>query len=70
MRADVRTPDGARFIRDALISLGADNGQPFLIHEWRRGDIDPVTPALATQTRDDAAVSRGSCFRFGHGVGS
>jgi general secretion pathway protein K len=70
MRADVRTPDGARFIRDALISLGAENGRPFLIREWRHGDVDPRTPALATQPRDDAAVPQGSCFRFGDSVGS
>jgi general secretion pathway protein K len=65
MRADVRTPDGARFIRDALISLGAENGRPFLIREWRHGDV-----ALATQPRDDAAVPQGSCFRLEDSVGS
>jgi general secretion pathway protein K len=61
VRADVRAPDGARFIREALVSL-AEGGQPFLVREWRHGDIDSTTPAsLATQ--DDAQKVERSCFR-------
>lgn len=40
IRADINSPDGARFIREALVSLEAGNGRPYVIREWRRGDID------------------------------
>lgn len=41
IRADVATPDGARFIREAAVSFG-NGARPYEIHEWRRGDIDPL----------------------------
>jgi general secretion pathway protein K len=41
IRADISAADGSRFIREALISLDGGNGRPFVIREWRRGDIDP-----------------------------
>ena len=34
----------ARFIREALISLRAENGRPFAIREWRRADADRPPP--------------------------
>lgn len=40
IRADIHGPDGTRFIREALVSLGDGNGRPYVIREWRRGDID------------------------------
>jgi general secretion pathway protein K len=40
IRADISASDGTRFIREALVSLEAGNGRPFVIREWRRGDID------------------------------
>ncbi|MBR0697760.1 type II secretion system protein GspK [Bradyrhizobium lablabi] len=39
IRADVSGPDGGRFIREALVLLGSENGRPFVIREWRHGDI-------------------------------
>jgi len=41
IRADISASDGARFIREALVSLEGGNGRPYVIREWRRGDIDP-----------------------------
>ncbi|MEH2628607.1 general secretion pathway protein K [Bradyrhizobium sp. AZCC 1719] len=41
IRADISAADGTRFIREALVSLESGNGRPFVIREWRRGDIDP-----------------------------
>lgn len=40
IRADISAADGTRFIREALVSLDGGNGRPFVIREWRRGDID------------------------------
>lgn len=40
IRADIGSPDGTRFIREALVSLEGGNGRPYVIREWRRGDID------------------------------
>jgi general secretion pathway protein K len=40
IRADISASDGARFIREALVSLEGGNGRPYVIREWRRGDID------------------------------
>jgi general secretion pathway protein K len=68
-RADVIAPDGTRFIREALISF-AENGRPYLIREWRHGDIDSSGRALTTQRRDDGKVLEDSCFRIGGAVGS
>jgi general secretion pathway protein K len=64
IRADVTAPDGTRFIREALISF-AENGRPYLIREWRHGDIDSA--ALTTQRRDDGEVLEDGCFRIAVG---
>jgi general secretion pathway protein K len=40
IRAEISASDGTRFIREALVSLEGGNGRPFVIREWRRGDID------------------------------
>ena len=40
IRADISALDGTRFIREALVSLEGGNGRPYVIREWRRGDID------------------------------
>jgi general secretion pathway protein K len=61
IRADVTAPDGTRFIREALISF-AENGRPYLIREWRRGDIDLSGPTLTTQRRDDGEPLEDGCF--------
>ena len=37
VRADVRTPDGSRYVREVLISIGGEQGRPYVIREWRRG---------------------------------
>jgi len=44
IRADVSAPDGSRYIREALVSLGAASGQLYVVREWRRGNItgEPV----------------------------
>ena len=61
IRADISAPDGARFIREALVSLEGGNGRPYVIREWRRGDIDPSsprpqgTPRACLQIREAAA---------------
>lgn len=39
IRADVSATDGSRYIREALVSFGAASGQPYVIREWRRGDV-------------------------------
>jgi general secretion pathway protein K len=44
IRADIGSPNGTRFIREALVSLEAGNGRPYVIREWRRGDIDSSPP--------------------------
>jgi general secretion pathway protein K len=40
IRADVIGTDGSRFIREALVSLGPEDGRPFRILEWRHGDVE------------------------------
>jgi general secretion pathway protein K len=70
IRTDVRTPDGARFVREALLSLGAENGWPFLIREWRHGDVDSRALALTMQPQDGTQLPEGSCFRIGEAIGS
>jgi general secretion pathway protein K len=61
IRADVRASDGARFIREALVSL-AGGGKPFQVREWRHGDIDSAAVAPAPPRNDAQAADRG-CFR-------
>ena len=60
IRADIKSPDGARFIREALVSVAA-GGSPFLIHEWRHGDIDAtaLVPSASADTREPDQ----GCFR-------
>jgi general secretion pathway protein K len=70
IRADVMAANEARFIREALISFGAENGRPFLIREWRHGDIDSRELALTTQPQGDADARENTCFRIGEAVGS
>jgi general secretion pathway protein K len=65
-RADVAAPDGTRFIREALISF-AENGRPYLIREWRHGDIDSSGWALTTQRRGE--VLEDGCFRISAAAG-
>jgi len=65
IRADVKASDGARFIREALVSL-AEGGKPFLVREWRHGDID--TSALAP--RNDTQAGERGCFRTAQAVAS
>lgn len=69
LRADVLTLDGTRFIREALISLG-DGGRPFLIHEWRHGDIDLTAVAIPERSRQDMEAMESNCLRVGEAVGS
>ncbi len=65
-RADVRAADGSRFIREALVSF-AENSRPFVIREWRHGDIDPKSPSVIAP---DGTMSENGCFRFGEAIGS
>ena len=61
IRADISASDGARFIREALVSLEGGNGRPYVIREWRRGDID-LSGLRQDRPRDGArlpASSRG-----------
>jgi len=62
IRADVRA-SGVRFIREALVSLGADNGEPFVIREWRRGNI--ASRATGSEPRYDEDMSDDICFQVG-----
>lgn len=41
IRADINASNGTRFIREALVTLDVANGRPFVIREWRHGEIDP-----------------------------
>jgi general secretion pathway protein K len=61
IRADVRSSDGTRFIREALISL-AESGRPFVVREWRHGDID-ATALTSSEPRDDTQGLEGGCLR-------
>lgn len=68
IRADIRSLDGVRFIREALISLAAE-GRPFLVHEWRHGDIDPTALTASAARRDTKDRDR-ACFRTANAVAS
>jgi general secretion pathway protein K len=70
IRADVRASDGTRFIREALVSLGSEDGRPFRICEWRHGNIDSGEPVLGIQARYSDGALENSCFRIGKAVGS
>lgn len=69
LRADVSTPDGTRFIREALVSFG-DGGRPFLIREWRHGDIDLTAAAAPGRSSQNIDAMESNCFRVGATVGS
>jgi len=58
IRADISAADGTRFIREALVSLDGGNGRPFVIREWRRGDID------SSGVQRDPGAAR-PCLRLG-----
>jgi general secretion pathway protein K len=61
IRADITARDGTRFIREALVSLGADHGKSLVVNEWRHGDI----LKSPTQSLGDTARSVGNdCFRI------
>jgi general secretion pathway protein K len=62
IRADVSGADGSRFIREALISLGSEDGRPFRILEWRHGDIEPRESMASTRPQDAAGGPEGRCF--------
>ena len=68
IRADVRSSDGTRFIREALVSL-AEGGRPFLVREWRHGDID-ATDLTPPVPRDDPQALERGCFRAAGAVAS
>jgi len=68
IRADIKSPDGTRFIREALISLAA-GGKPFQVHEWRHGDIDPAALTASAARGDPKDPDRG-CFRTLNAVAS
>jgi general secretion pathway protein K len=59
IRADVTAAHGARFVREALVTIGAQDGKPFVIHEWRRGDLDQVSPLS-----NDSAVPSKDCLQI------
>lgn len=69
LRADVLALDGTRFIREALVSLG-EGGRPFLIREWRHGDIDLTAPAVLRRSRQDTDAMESNCLRVGEAIGS
>jgi hypothetical protein len=52
IRADIGSPNGTRFIREALVSREARNGRPYVIREWRHGDID--APSLRQESPQGA----------------
>jgi len=61
IRADVSAPDGARFIREALVSLGAEDGRQFVVREWRHGDIDP---SILKAEQERTGSARQGCIRM------
>jgi len=63
IRADVSAENGARFIREALVSFGTEKNRPFRIREWRHGDDDAPTLTRTIQPREAVAASQGSCFQ-------
>jgi general secretion pathway protein K len=68
IRADVRASDGTRFIREALVSL-AEGGRPFVVREWRHGDIDSAALTLSAP-RDNTQAPERSCARRADAVAS
>lgn len=58
IRADVAARNGARFIREALVSFGSGT-RPFNVHEWRRGDID-----ASLESAHRSSVQLQKCFEL------
>ena len=56
LRADILSPDGARFVREALVSFKA-GPQPFIVHEWRHADIDASAEPVHRQSSPDCLRS-------------
>jgi general secretion pathway protein K len=67
IRADVIAADGAHFIREALVSFGPEDGRPFMIREWRRGNVEATQTSLTKQSGKGTA---NRCFRIGQATGS
>jgi general secretion pathway protein K len=62
IRADVVARDGTRFIREALVSLGADHSKTLVVNEWRHGDIGANSPTELL--RDTTRSLESDCFRI------
>jgi hypothetical protein len=58
IRADIRAIDGSRYIQEALVSFGGASTQPYVIREWRRGDI--ISPASQLTNSGPAQT----CFKL------
>ena len=58
IRADISASDGTRFIREALVSLEGGNGRPYVIREWRRGEID-----LSSARQESPQGAARACLR-------
>ena len=61
IRADVFASDGARFIREALVSL-AEAGRPYVVREWRHGDVDSTSQTTLSSARDGIQAPGRPCF--------
>lgn len=59
IRAEVGAPDGAKSVREALVSFMSENNRPFVVREWRRPDFgsQPLRKVLFRS-------QGGSCFSF------
>ena len=66
IRADVSAPNGTRFMREALVSIGPDNGRSYVIREWRHGDIAPDQPEQV----DDRMLASRNCLQSVKHLGS
>ena len=60
VRVDIRAIDGSRYIREALVSFGGASTQPYVIREWRRGDI--ISAAAASQLTNSGPAQ--TCFKL------
>ncbi|MDN3278945.1 hypothetical protein QWJ07_32110 [Frankia sp. RB7] len=60
IRVDIRASDRSRYIREALVSFGAASAQPYIIREWRRGDI--ITGAAASRLPSSGPVQ--TCIKL------
>ena len=48
VRAEAGTAGGGVFVREAVIELTGEPGQPFRVHAWRRGYLDDLGPEAAS----------------------